>query len=239
MNRQQTSGFTIIETMLFLAISSLLAVMVLVGAGVNIDRQRYRDTANSLKSYLQEQYSQAANINNIRGSSTGCALNGSRLEIGPTAGITWPRGADDSCVILGRYVKSDDGVTLTSGPVIGMRTGNIAAAGWRDVLQNYARAYSPTGRESYEVAWGNKVSDPFNLMFVRSPQDGAMHIIVMSSGASTLEPGGAITGPGVRPVTLCLEGEPAGMKRTGVYIPADASSQSGIQVMTDTSSTCA
>lgn len=139
MNRQHTGGFTIIETMLFLAITSLLAVMVLVGVSANIDQQRYRDTVNSLKSYLQEQYSQAVNINNIRAVSTGCSLSGSSLTIGPAGGTEdWQRGAHKDCVVLGRYVQSDDGVTITSGPVIGMRTSDTAVAGWRDVVQNYA-----------------------------------------------------------------------------------------------------
>lgn len=238
MSRQKTSGFTIIETMLFLAISSLLAIVILVGAGANVERQRYRDTANSLKSYLQEQYSQAVNINNIRSTSLQCSLSGSSLTVSPITSGGWPRGADNDCVILGRYVKSDDGKTVSVGPVIGLRTGTTPAAGFRDILMNHARLYSPTGRGSYQVAWDNKIKDPFNLMFVRSPQDGAMYVINMGAGPISVLPGGGISGPGIGAVNLCLEGQPAGMKQLGIHIPAGASSQSAIQVMTEVGSTC-
>ncbi|MEP6710564.1 MAG: prepilin-type N-terminal cleavage/methylation domain-containing protein, partial [Candidatus Saccharibacteria bacterium] len=58
MDTQRHPGFTIIEVMLFLAISGALAVGILIGSNVAITSQRYRDSLNSLQSLLQQQYNQ-------------------------------------------------------------------------------------------------------------------------------------------------------------------------------------
>lgn len=231
MTRHTNSGFTIIETMLFLAISAALFAAIMVGIGTNVERQRYRDTVNSLRSQLQEQYAQAANINNGRSSDENCSFSGSSVTLSPTGG-TAPRGTSN-CVILGRFIRSTDGVTLTTGNVIGHRlpAADESRTGWQDAAFNYARAYSTINQQSYTVAWGNKVTQPFHLMVLRSPQNGALSVIHVPS-----TPGGGVLG--VSEVTLCVEGQPAGAKRTGVRIPAGATTQSDIQVMPETGSPC-
>ena len=40
MGKQNTTGFTVIEVMLFLAVTGLLAIGILVGSGVAIGQQR-------------------------------------------------------------------------------------------------------------------------------------------------------------------------------------------------------
>ncbi len=50
-------GFTIIEVMLFLALSGLLLVGVLGGLGDNISRQRYNDAVQDIVSMMRDQYS--------------------------------------------------------------------------------------------------------------------------------------------------------------------------------------
>ena len=50
-------GFTIIETMLFLALSGLLLVGLLGGLGGNIARQRYNDAVQDVVNMLRDQYS--------------------------------------------------------------------------------------------------------------------------------------------------------------------------------------
>ena len=49
----KSKGFTIIEVMLFLAVTGALAVAILVGSGVAIGQQRYKDSVNSLQSFIQ------------------------------------------------------------------------------------------------------------------------------------------------------------------------------------------
>ena len=50
-------GFTIIEVMLFLALTGLLLVGILGGLGGNIARQRYNDAVQDLANILRDQYS--------------------------------------------------------------------------------------------------------------------------------------------------------------------------------------
>lgn len=54
-------GFTIIEVMLFLAISGFLFVGIAAGAGANIARQRYQTSVQDLTEFLRAQYSAVAN----------------------------------------------------------------------------------------------------------------------------------------------------------------------------------
>ena len=55
-------GFTIIEVMLFLAISGFLVVGIIAGTGVSISRQRYNDSVQTFTQFLREQYSSVTNI---------------------------------------------------------------------------------------------------------------------------------------------------------------------------------
>ncbi|MFV0484723.1 MAG: type II secretion system protein [Candidatus Saccharimonadales bacterium] len=54
-------GFTIIEVMLFLAISGFLLVGILAGTGAGIARQRYTDSVQHVAQILREQYSAVIN----------------------------------------------------------------------------------------------------------------------------------------------------------------------------------
>lgn len=51
-------GFTIIETMLFLALTGLMLVGAMVGIGTNLSRTRYRDTVEDIATMLRTQYDQ-------------------------------------------------------------------------------------------------------------------------------------------------------------------------------------
>lgn len=55
-------GFTIIEVMLFLALTGLLLSGVLVGLGSNLSRQRYNDAVEDIADILQDQYSFVSDI---------------------------------------------------------------------------------------------------------------------------------------------------------------------------------
>ena len=99
------AGFTIIETMLFLAVSGFLIMGILAGTGVSINTQRYRDSVVSLRSFLQQQYS---DVSNVRNSS----------QTNPCLSSSGNRGQTD-CVILGRYVTSQGVSNLSVKNVIG------------------------------------------------------------------------------------------------------------------------
>ena len=91
-NKQK--GFTIIEVILFVAISGLLTSMLMVGVSMSINRQQYRDSVQSYAGFLRNEYSKVVNVENERSKGT-CPIEGSdgRAET--------LRGQSD-CVIVGR-----------------------------------------------------------------------------------------------------------------------------------------
>ncbi|HEU4715394.1 MAG TPA: prepilin-type N-terminal cleavage/methylation domain-containing protein, partial [Candidatus Saccharimonadales bacterium] len=87
MGAKTQNGFTIIEVMLFLAITGMLAAAILVGSGVAIGQQRYRDSVSSLQSYIQQQYNKVINVTNDRDKSWTCDSNGTVTQADtPSAG---------------------------------------------------------------------------------------------------------------------------------------------------------
>ncbi|MDO4729978.1 MAG: type II secretion system protein [Candidatus Saccharibacteria bacterium] len=58
---KQKSGFTIIETMLFIAITGLVFAGVVIGTNGSLRSQRYRDTVQSFISSIRDVYSRAEN----------------------------------------------------------------------------------------------------------------------------------------------------------------------------------
>jgi type II secretory pathway pseudopilin PulG len=175
------TGFTIIEAMLFLAITGLLAVGILVGSGVAIGQQRYRDSVNSLKSYIQQQYSEVTNVTNDRDNLWTCNANGDVTEAG--GGTAEPRGTSD-CVLLGKFVTIDNnGTQLTSTNVIGYRTTGApqATSDIAELATNYTLRPSPIGQDVSEVSWGAQVVKektsvpmPLSMLIVRSPLSGSI-----------------------------------------------------------------
>jgi len=56
MQKGRVKGFTIIETMLFLALTGLMLVGALVGIGNNLARQRYKDSVQDVVTLIRNQY---------------------------------------------------------------------------------------------------------------------------------------------------------------------------------------
>ena len=64
--KTQRRGFTIIEVMLFLAISGFLLIGLMVGVTTTVARQRYNDSVQDLAEFLRSIYSEVINIQNPR-----------------------------------------------------------------------------------------------------------------------------------------------------------------------------
>lgn len=97
-------GFTIIEVIIFLAISGLMLTMAMVGSG-NLARQaRFSDTVNSFHSTLQREYEEVVSGVNTRSST----------QPGCSGGAGTQTGTDD-CLLLGKVISFDQngGNTVT------------------------------------------------------------------------------------------------------------------------------
>lgn len=176
-------GFTLIEVMLFLAISGMMAVGLLATVGANINAQRYRDATTSLVTYLQSEYDKAVNVQNDRPNTMAC----SDTTISET-GSGQARGTSE-CVIIGRFITTEGGRTFTSRPVYAA-TGTITATSSdtdRTAINKTSPFISSISSEklTYTTEWQTQVVTPHtnnvynpSILIVRSPLSGALKTYV-------------------------------------------------------------
>lgn len=240
---ERTVGFTIIETMLFLAVTGLLAVGILAGTGGAINQQRYRDSVNSLQSFLQDQYSKVTNVANDRDASWSCddAATVSQAD-------GQPRGTGE-CLLLGRIVTVDDiGKQLKVADVVGRRHADAKdmSNDKDELLTNYTLKLSPVNQETKDVAWGAMIvkphtdtPQPTTLLIMRSPLSGSM--LTFGSASTVNDPKVLITGGLLaKALPLCVaSGGTVGGPALGVRVSAFAAAPSAVQVAPESDKLCA
>jgi type II secretory pathway pseudopilin PulG len=242
------SGFTILETMLFLAITGVLIVSLLVGTGASLNIQRYRDSVTTLKSYLQSAYSDLTNVRNDRDNSWTCDSNG---KITQNVTTTEERG-QSNCVLIGRYITIVDG-TITAMSVSGYPTTTVTGTDVEVVKNGYNLNVSSIDKEVSILEWGTKIAWPISgaeaqaagsarslaILLIRSPVSGTIYTFtsddapsIESTDSTTLKSmlvvGNKIPGQSAR--TICVD--PVGLFANAdmaVYIQAYAASQSAIE----------
>ena len=232
-------GFTIIEVMLFLAISGALTVAVLVGAGASISQQRYRDSVNSLSHFLQQQYSEATIVRNDRDTNWTC--NGALgVVAAPVGGDS--RGATD-CVVLGKYISlADKKVTVQT--VVG-RAGVPSGTDDVTALQNANAILSDIDRQEYTIDWSasmrdiNKTPTATTVLIVRSPTTGGIRTFINEAGANR-PLAETITTAFLKAGThICVNSDGMfGGKPFDVEFIANASSATGIRINGDGTTPC-
>lgn len=184
MNTVRNGGFTVIEIMLFLAVSGALVIAILAASGVAVTQQRYKDAALGVESLLQSQYVDASNVFNSRGDTLTCTNNDGTLLIAPGAGS---RGASE-CVVLGRYIRfspDGNGSSVTAASVIGLRVDEAPVTNDIDALKQYIMARSSIGEEVSSVPWGAQVVEPgtnapqdVTILVLRSPLSGSLRTFI-------------------------------------------------------------
>lgn len=241
------TGFTIIEVMLFLAITGMLAAAILVGSGVAIGQQRYRDSVNSLQAYIQQQYNKATNVTNDRGKAWTCDSNGNVSQV-ENASAGEARGTSD-CVVMGRLVTVDaTGTNLTSSVVVGYRTPGAAvqASDIAEISANYKLGVAPIDKDDQSVSWGARVVKPkttipmpISILIVRSPLSGAL--LTFTKDGVQSNPGSMVDAGNISAQRdLCVSADAGSFvgKRMEIRIEPFASSQSGVQIPAESDSIC-
>lgn len=247
MGAKTQTGFTIIEVMLFLAVTGMLAAAILVGSGVAIGQQRYRDSVGSLQSYIQQQYSKATNVTNDRDKQWTCNSDGTVSQV-DNASAGEARGTSD-CVVLGRLVTVDTtGTNLTSAVVVGYRnpSATTQTSDIAEIATNYKLGVAPIDKDDESVNWGAQVVKPktttpmpITLLIVRSPLSGTM--LTFSKEGVQANPNSMIDAANVSVQRdLCVNADTGSFvgKRMEVRVEAYATSQSAIQVPTESDSVC-
>jgi type II secretory pathway pseudopilin PulG len=241
---RKAAGFTIIETMLFLAITAALAVAILVGTGSAINQQRYHDAVNSLRSYLQDQYSRVSTVSNDRDGHYGCDDGG---QVSAT-GTGEARGTSD-CLILGRLVTVDNsGQHLASSNVVGYRQAVGPQATDIDELKAYKIGLSPIDTDDQVVSWGATIVQPkttppkpqsASILIVRSPLSGRI-LTFSQTGTVATDPGSLLVAANATtPLLMCLSSPASGLGQVlGVQIDPGAAGQSAVELPTGSSGVC-
>jgi len=183
MKRRSNLGFTIIETMLFLGLTGILVMAMLVGTGTAIGAQRYQDSAVSLRAVFQQQYADVMTVANDRSSEWVCNNQAEVDEASVGGGIG--RGQSD-CVILGKYISSDDGTNIDISTVVG-RIPSESVAGDNDLtaIEEHQPSISPIFPQSYSPDWGGILNPPesdelasFSVLIIRSPSSGVVRTFI-------------------------------------------------------------
>ena len=238
MGNNNKHGFTLIEVMLFFGISGLMMFGILAGTGTAINQQRYRDSVTSAAAFLQQQYSDVANVYNDRSANYTCSAS----SVTETDSPAVRRGASEQCVILGKLIRAN-GDRLESWTVIGSDTGS-------DELNDLAalEATQPfladINQQTYPLEWDAKLVRPSNppgnapanfaALIVRSPLSGGTRTIVSNEpNAMELTPREIIESadPNGQAVYFCVDAD--GLftgPRMRVGIEANAASGTGVKL---------
>lgn len=172
-------GFTIIELMLFLAVSASLFAALMVGVNANIVQQQYRDSVMEYSGLLQQQYSEVANTLNERDDNWIC--ESSQIEDVEAAGE--PRGTSE-CVIMGRYVQViDDGSAVQVGSIVGSRpAGSGELQSDTEAIVAYSPRVSPVDTKTQPITWRSTLKNTDgaastgSFVIIRSPLSGLIRV---------------------------------------------------------------
>lgn len=239
MTASSERGFTIVETVLFLAITGALFASLMIGVNLAITQQRYLEGVRSYKSLLQDQYSAAMNIVNDQ--------DGSGTMPCPTIPST-ARGMSD-CVILGRAIHIvNAGTEVETSSIIGTDT-NINSSDTADVtaVKNYNPKIASFDKEITEIDWGlslkmTAASGPSRdsqavILIMRSPVSGLPMIFTADSMPSQLK--NMITSANrTLVIENCLKGDSGALPKQLVRIRPQVGSADAFSIETPNSGVC-
>lgn len=237
MGAKKLQGFTIVEVMLFLAVTGLIMAVFLTGIGTSLNRERYRDATSSFHDYIQGQYNLVANVSNNRNDNEACSSSGIEIDGGGQG-----RGTSD-CTIVGRILHaSNDGQLITSAQVYATQD-TFSGATDEEVLAA-ARLISSPAVEEYVVEWGAKLVQPspnnavpstFTILIVRMPNSGVIRTFTsQSANLSPVEMISQITP--AEGFKTCVDSNglvSATLKPVGVGIARDSSNSAGVSFVSE------
>lgn len=219
MGRVNETGFTVIEVILFLAITGLLFAALMVGVGSGINQQRYLDSARSFRALVQDQYAATLNIDNRTTQYWGCQSNGV-IDSNVTRS---DRGTSD-CVILGRIIQilpvGNDGIaSVKTSSVTGrLKSGvsDVQSMTDLDALANYQPRIAHFDEQVTDMDWGSFLTTVTNanqrqasqgvVAILRSPATGLVRVFTSTSALTSDDLKDLISAVnGSTPLSTCIE----------------------------------
>jgi Tfp pilus assembly protein PilE len=203
-------GFTVIEVMLFLAISGLMMIGIFAASKNGINNQRYSTAVTELQSYFQDQYSAVQNVRNDRPSNMTC-VPGS-----VTVGGTSTSVGASQCSVVGRMIVANSSQQLVSYPIYATNDVSKLSAGCEDGSNNilspsctYA-VVNTNDSNDYRLSWDTSMQWPGNgaaigalsVAIYRSPANGQM--AMQWSKQSTTNMAQFLAALDIGPVEMCV-----------------------------------
>lgn len=168
-------GFTIIETMLVIAVGGLLTAGLLAGAGLTITKQRYRESVISLQAFIQDGYNLTVVSQNDRDGKWSCKPAGVEpADHGDNVGQT-------DCLLVGRYITvNDSGVMKNQGVIAYQNKGTIKEDDSLTDVYNFFVSDQNTLEQP--IAWSSWITKPsapadksnVSILILRSPLNNAI-----------------------------------------------------------------
>lgn len=150
--KQKRNGFTLVEVMLFLAVSGLLMLGVFGMTQTSIRAQRYNDSVQNFAEFLRRVYSAVENPQGIGNGRSEYAIYGKLVTFGESYDTTGAEIKDKQKFFVYDVVGSSDGIG--SGDVATMLRA-VNANVVMTVKEGSQDVASPAGIvESYEPTWG-------------------------------------------------------------------------------------
>lgn len=182
---KQQSGFTIVEVLLFLAITGLLFLIGFWGTGNQVTSVRFTDSMRSLDSFLQQQLSLVATGANPRAAGITCnTSSGGTPAFGSGSGAA-TAGEEDDCILLGKFMSfNPDSTQVRTYYVVGKRLpledlpGDDAEA-----IAASEPVLSPQATGDYTIDWQTHFFQPSTedasnqsqtMAILRSPSSGKL-----------------------------------------------------------------
>ncbi len=236
MAKSANGGFTLVEAMLFLAISGLISVGIMVGAMTSVNQQRYRDASNSLIDYFQGEINLVLNVqNDQRPEGMSCDDTGLVLD-----GADQSRGTSE-CSLVGRVIYTNgDSKGLRSKTVLATNniTGLTAGVSELDALKAANLIVSDLDSKTYELEWGVSMAEAqpaaelprqFSMLIIRSPITGLLRTYAVSLADRGIADILDSADPS-RSMTVCINSNGlTGGPRNGAVVLGGTSNSSGVK----------
>ncbi len=240
MNGRATPGFTIIEIVLFIAISGLMLIGILAILSNSISNQRYSDSVRSFEDFLQGQYAAVNSTTNTRTNTYKCD------STGVTIGIE-DRGSSN-CTIIGRFItSSSNGKTITTQPIFGTKDVlDPTVQNAPDEITQITRlnpivsSVVSVDNESYTLSWDTSVyhdpsnkstSHQFSMAIVRVPMSGISRTYIVKNSSNLAN---TIANHSTSNVVLCVDSDGLSSRTTGVTVNKDAVGSTGVTFLGET-----
>ncbi|HWT40822.1 MAG TPA: hypothetical protein VN081_06190 [Dongiaceae bacterium] len=249
MGTRTSHGFTIIETMLFLAVSGILILAMIAGTGASLNIQRYRDAVESFKSLVQQQYSDLNSVQNSRSDTLSCDSNANPVANGDQL------PGQTGCFIIGKYMRIDASDVAIYNVLAYQKSTVIQPDDITSLKNNYNISVDTTNVENYTMEWGTQIAWPVSgtgasaqptprqlgMLFLRSPDSGLLYTfsgdkispdktaIPPATLTNLLVAGNAIPGQGAR--TICVAAGGLFVKgSSAIYVAPFAGGSSAVEV---------